>query len=77
MDGHPHDPTDLLGVCHLKDKSGRDVVRRVKVHRNGLHPRFVSCTPIIDRVFVHGAPLALRKETVDGAVWTSCFFSEF
>lgn len=52
MDGHPHDPTDLLvGVCHLKDKSGRDVVRRVKVHRNGLDPRFVSCTPIIDRAF--------------------------
>jgi hypothetical protein len=36
MDGHPHDSTDLLCVCHLKQKSGRDVVRRVKVNSSGL-----------------------------------------
>ena len=77
MDGHPHDATNLLCVCHLKDKSSRDVVRRVKVYSNGLDPCFIGCTPIIDWAFVHGASLTLHKNAVDGAVGTSCLFCEF
>ena len=61
-------PGTWVTYFRLKDKAGRDVVSRVKVNSNGLDPRFIGCTPIIDRAFVHRASLALLKKAFDGAV---------